>query len=941
MSRKTLVLIDGHALAYRMFFALPVQGFHTKGGEPTNAVYGFARTLLDLLDEKPAYLAVTFDQGLSGRGEMYAEYKGTREKMPDDLRLQLDRIRDLVTAFNIPILELAGYEADDVLGSVAPQAEAEDVDVHIITGDRDILQLITEHTTVQLPGKRGDKEEWDLERFRTDYELEPPQLVELKGLMGDSSDNIPGIKGVGQKTASKLIKAYGSIDGVYEHLDEVKGAMNKKLAEGRDDAFLSRELARIKRDVPVALDLSACVSHDYAYADVERVFRELEFRTLIDRLPGRPPAPAPDGAQQLSMFAMAESEAAAHAAVVPFEVVDDADTLAALVERLDAAQAITWDVETTSTDQMQARLVGIALAVDGETGYYVPVGHIPSNAPPEVTAQPDLVEGHTPPQLPLKTVIDALRPALTDPAIPKYAHNAAYDLVMMRRYGIDVQPVEFDTMIAEWVSDPSSRNLGLKNLAWVRTGVQMVHIDELIGSGKNQTTMDRVPVERAAPYAAADAALTHRLADILRPELHKKQVWKLFSEIEMPLVPVIADMEMAGVLLDVEFLHDLSADLSTRLGALQEEIYGLSGGYGEFNIGSPKQLNDVLFGKLGLPTEGLRKTTHGFSTDAATLDALKEHHPIVTLILDWRELSKLQSTYVDALPALVNPETGRLHTSFNQTGTVTGRVSSSDPNLQNIPIRTEEGRRVRRAFVAPDGHHLLAVDYSQVELRILAHYSQDAALLDAFRQGVDIHRATAAAVFHVAPGDVTYEQRSFAKSVNFGLMYGMGAFRLSRDSDLTLGEAEAFITEYFAQFPGVRAYLDASREQARQGYVETLLGRRRYFPELDESSGRRVGAQVRQRAEREAINMPIQGTAADIIKIAMIDLSQALKQGGYAARIIMQVHDELVLEVPEAELDRVTPLVVETMEAAFTLDAPLVADANVGPNWAEMRRWGK
>lgn len=941
MSRKTLVLIDGHALAYRMFFALPVQGFQTKGGEPTNAVYGFARTLLDLLDERPAYLAVTFDQGLSGRGELYPEYKGTREKMPDDLRLQLDRIRDLVTAFNMPILELEGYEADDVLGSVAPQAEAGDVDVHIITGDRDILQLITEHTTVQLPGKRGDKEEWNLERFRAEYELEPPQLVELKGLMGDSSDNIPGIKGVGEKTASKLIKAYGSIDGVYEHLDEITGAMNKKLAEGRDDALLSRELARIKRDVPVTLDLAACVSHDYAYADVERVFRELEFRTLIDRLPGRPPAAAPGGAQQLSMFAMAEAEAATHAAVVPFEVVDDADKLAALVARLDSAQAITWDVETTSTDQMQARLVGIALAVDGETGYYVPVGHIPPNAPPDVSAQPDLVEGHTPPQLPLRAVIDALRPALTNPGIPKYAHNAAYDLVVMRRYGIDVGPVEFDTMVAEWVSDPSSRNLGLKALAWVRTGLQMTPIDELIGSGKTQITMDRVPVERAAPYAAADAALTHRLADILRAELHEKQVWKLFSEIEMPLVPVIADMEMAGVLLDVDFLHDLSADLTQRLGALQEEIYSLSGGYGEFNIGSPKQLNDVLFGKLGLPTEGLRKTTHGFSTDAATLDALKDHHAIVALILDWRELSKLQSTYVDALPLLVNPETGRLHTSFNQTGTVTGRVSSSDPNLQNIPIRTEEGRRVRRAFVAPDGYQLLAVDYSQVELRILAHYSQDAALLDAFRRGVDVHRATAAAVFHVAPEAVTYEQRSFAKSVNFGLMYGMGAFRLSRDSDLTLGEAEDFITEYFAQFPGVRAYLDASREQARQGYVETLLGRRRYFPELDESSGRRAGAQVRQRAEREAINMPIQGTAADIIKIAMIDLADALQRGGYAARMILQVHDELVLEVPETELDRVTPLVIDTMEAAFTLDAPLVADANVGPNWAEMRRWAK
>ncbi len=943
MSRPTLVLIDGHALAYRMFFALPVQGFQTRGGEPTNAVYGFARTLLDLLDEKPAYLAVTFDQGLSGRGELFAEYKGTREKMPDDLRLQLNRIRDLVTAFNMPILELDGYEADDVLGSVAPQAEVEGVDVHIITGDRDILQLITDHTTVQLPGKRGDQEIWDLDRFRDEYGLEPPQLVDLKGLMGDSSDNIPGIKGVGKKTASKLIQAYGSVEGVYAHLDEVKGALQTKLAEGRDDAFLSRELARIQRDVPVTLDLSACVSHDYNYADVEQVFRELEFRSLVDRLPSRLAAPA-GNAQQLSMFEMAQAEAAEHAPVVPYEIVDNAGKLAALVARLEAAQAITWDVETTSTDQMQARLVGIALAVDGDLGYYVPVGHIPPNAPAgiaaETVAQPDLIDGHTPRQLPLKTVIDALRRSLTDPSIPKYAHNAPYDLVVMRRYGIDVQPVAFDTMVAEWVSDPSSRNLGLKNLAWVRIGVQMTKIEELIGSGKNQTTMDRVPVETAAPYAAADAALTFRLADLLRPELEEKQVWKLFSEIEMPLVPVIADMEMAGVLLDVDFLHTLSGDLSARLDDLQAKIYDVSGS--EFNLGSPKQLNDVLFNKLGLSTEGLRKTTHGFTTDAAALDALKDEHPVVALILDWRELSKLQSTYVDALPALINPETGRVHTSFNQTGTVTGRLSSSDPNLQNIPIRTEEGRRVRRAFVAPAGHQLLAVDYSQVELRILAHYSQDAALLDAFRRGVDIHRATAAAVFHVAPEKVTYEQRSFAKSVNFGLMYGMGAFRLARDSDLTLAEAEDFIAEYFAQFPGVRAYLDGSRElAARQGYLETLLGRRRYFPELDESIGRKVGYQTRQRAEREAINMPVQGTAADIIKIAMINLAHALKRGGYAARMILQVHDELVLEVPDAELERVSPLVVETMESAFTLDAPLVADAKIGPNWAEMKRWAR
>jgi DNA polymerase-1 len=940
MSRPTLVMIDGHALAYRMFFALPVQGFQTKQGEPTNAVYGFARALLDLLAQKPAYLAVTFDQGLSGRGEKYPDYKGTREKMPDDLRRQLDRIRDLVTAFNIPILEMAGYEADDVMGSVAPQAETLDVDVHLITGDRDLLQLITPHTTVELPGKRGEKsEQWDLDRFRAEYGLEPPQLVEMKGLMGDSSDNIPGVKGIGEKTAMKLIQQYSSVAGVYDHLDAIKGALHAKLANARDSAFLSRDLAQIRRDVPVTLDLAACVAHDYNFADVEAVFRELEFRSLIDSL-RRQPAGA---SQQLSMFDVAEEQAPPDEPLVPFETVDDEDKLAALVKRLESAERIAFDTEGTSTDQMSLKLAGISLAVDGETGYYIPVGHIAPNAPSSRGGdQPDLIDGYSPKQLLLKTVIDALRPALTAARIGKIAHNANFDLVVLRRYGIDVNPITFDTMVAEWVSDPGSRNLGLKSLAWVRLGAQMTEITTLIGTGKNQTTMDRVSVERVAPYAAADAVMTYRLAEVLRPELEERQVWKLFSEIEMPLVPVIADMEMAGVLLDVDYLHKLSADLSQRLGALQEEIYDLGGGYGEFNLGSPKQLNDVLFGKLGLPTEGLRKTTHGFSTDAATLEGLKGAHPIIELILNWRELSKLQSTYVDALPQMVNPETGRVHTSFNQTGTATGRVSSSNPNLQNIPIRTEEGRRVRRAFIVPKGYKLLAVDYSQVELRILAHYSQDAALLKAFHEGQDIHRATAAAVYRIPPEQVTYEQRSFAKSVNFGLMYGMGAFRLARDSDLTLAEAEQFITDYFHQFPGVRQYLDGSIAQAKkQGYLETLLGRRRYFPALDENLGRKAGYQLQQAAEREAVNMPIQGTAADIIKIAMINLSRALTAGGYAARMILQVHDELVLDVPDGELDRVAPLVIEVMESAFTLDAPLVADAKVGTNWAEMERWGK
>ncbi|MBN1201712.1 MAG: DNA polymerase I [Anaerolineae bacterium] len=944
MARPTLVLIDGHALAYRQFYALPPGRFSTSAGEPTNATYGFTRTLLDLLDERPDYLAITFDQGMSGRKELYPDYKGTRDKMPDEMRSQLDRIRQIIEAFNIPILEMDGYEADDVLGTVAPQAEALGVDVRIITGDRDLLQLITGHTVVQLPPGKFEKEPklYDLDRFREEYTIEPPELVEVKGLMGDTSDNIPGVKGVGLKTATMLITTYETIEGVYEHISEIKGAMRKKLEAGREDAFLSRELSRIRRDVPVTLDLSACVAHDYDAEQVAALFREVQFLSLIDRLPLQR-AGIPRAGQQLSMFDMGETvgETAPPVEVVPFVVVDDAARLAALVRALDTAEMIAFDVETTSLDKMQAKLVGIGLAVCGDMGYYIPLAHVPPNAPPapDEEAQPDLVAGHTPPQLRLDTVLDAIRPALTNPVIPKIGHNAGYDLVMLRRYGIDVQPITFDTMIAEWVIDPSSRFLGLKDLAGDRLGVRMTPIKDLIGSGKDQITFDRVPVEYAAPYCAADVAMPYRLVGKLQPLIEQNEALKLFNEIEMPLVPILADMEMAGVKLDVGFLRELSVDLGARLEALEAQAYAQGGG--EFNLGSPKQLNEVLFDRLNLPTEGIRKTAHGFSTAADVLESLRGEHPIIETLMAWRELSKLQSTYVDALPALVNPHTGRVHTSFNQTGTSTGRLSSSNPNLQNIPIRTEEGRRVRRAFIAPDGHKLLAVDYSQVELRVLAHYSQDAALLDAFRQGMDIHRATAAAVFGIPPDEVSYEQRRFAKAVNFGLMYGMGAFRLARDSDLTLAEAEHFIAQYFRQFPGVRAYLDGALQTARdKGYVETLLGRRRRFPELKGTTDTTRRTQAIQRAEREAINMPVQGTAADILKIAMINLDGALRAGGYRARMILQVHDELVLEVPDAELDAVAPLVITTMESAFELDARLVADAHVGSNWAEMVGYG-
>ncbi len=939
--RPVLIMIDGHALAYRQFFALPLGSFTTPDGEPTNATFGFARTLLDVLEkDDPDYLLVTFDRGLSGRDELYGDYKGTRDKMPDELRVQMERIRELVDAFNIPIMELEGYEADDILGTLARQAEEAGLDVLIVTGDRDLLQLVTEHVQVQLPGggrNKGD-EPYDLTAFAEKYEqLTPPQLVELKGLMGDSSDNIPGVKGIGEKGGIKLLQAYGTLEGIYANLDSISKGQRSKLEDGRDLAFLSRELARIREDIPVTLDLEKCVAQDYDREQVSELFRQLQFRALAGRLSASAGAAPAGGATQLSMFG---DEAPAGDTPPPPDVVDtvivrDRAGLEALVTTLRGASAVSFDTETTSTDQMAARLVGIALAVEGEAGYYIPVGHV-SPAGEGQAALLDDAGDLT--QLSLEAVLEALRGPLTDAKLPKYGHNAKYDLVVLRRSGLDVTPITFDTMIAEWLSIPDSRNKGLKNLAWVRLGVQMTEITELLGSGKSEITMDRVSIERAAPYAAADAALTHRLAGMLRDELAEKKVLDLYADLEMPLIPILADMEMAGITLDKAYLAEMSQTLAARLEELETEIHANSGGYGPFNINSPKQLNDVLFGKLQLPAEGIRKTTHGFSTSADVLEDLRDKHPIIALILEHRELTKLKGTYVDALPLLVNPATGRVHTSFNQTGTVTGRISSDNPNLQNIPVRTEMGRQIRKAFIAPEGRVLLAVDYSQVELRVLAHISQDPTLLDAFRQGQDIHRTTAAAVHGIPFEKVTYDQRRFAKSVNFGLLYGMGAFRLARDSDLTLAQAEDFIKAYFERFPRVRAYLDETKVlAAEQGYLETLMGRRRYFPELQHSGSTRTGALARQRAERQAINMPIQGTAADIMKLAMIQVHDRLRAAGHDAQMLLQVHDELVLEVAKAELEPVAALVASTMEAAFTLDAPLQADARWGHNWLEMK----
>ncbi|HPH96966.1 MAG TPA: DNA polymerase I [Anaerolineaceae bacterium] len=923
----TLYLIDGHALAYRTYFALSTAGsrWQTRSGEPTAGVFGFASVLLRLMiNDRPDYLAVAFDTGKTFRDTLFSEYKGTRAKMPDDLRTQMERIRQFVDALNIPRLEMEGYEADDVLGSVASWAAGEGLGVKIITGDRDLLQLVTDRVAVNLAGQKlSEAKDYFPADVETYLGVRPDQVVDYKALVGDTSDNIPGVSGIGEKTAINLLKTYGTLDAIYAHLEEIKGAMRSKLELGRDSAYLSQKLARIIVDLPMRVDLEQARPHRFDPQAVKALFAELEFRTLMEKVDelsalsnpkaARPPAVG----AQLNLF----GEPTALTAPPPppsdlkVKVVNTPEALRELTAELAAAGCLAFDTETTSTDPMRADLVGISIACKEGEGYYIPVGHIQGQ------------------QLPLAQVIEALRGPLTDPAVEKIGHNIKYDVLVLSRNGIQVRPLSMDTMIAEWLVDPGSRNLGLKNLAWERLGIEMTHIEELIGKGKAQITFDAVPVENAAPYAAADAERTLRLAPLLRAELQKINAQALLDELEMPLVSVLAEMERTGVALDLTFLQQMSAELGERMASLEKQVHEAAGM--PFNLNSTQQLSTVLFERLRLaPPDRRKRTASGhFSTSAEVLEELRGQHAVVDLILEYRELAKLRSTYLEALPASVNPATGRVHTSYNQTGTVTGRIASSDPNLQNIPTRTELGRKVRRAFVAAPGNVLLSVDYSQIELRIVAHISGDEAMLAAFRANQDIHAATAAAILGLPLSEVTKDQRRHAKSINFGLIYGMSAFGLTRTTDLTLGEAEDFVAAYFRQFPGVKRYLDGLRRQAsEQGYVETLMGRRRYFPALAQLTNQNL----RAREEREAINAPIQGTAADIMKKAMILLPGAIQKAGLKAKILLQVHDEMVLEVPADELHATARAVQQTMESAFPLSIPLTTEARWGYNWGEM-----
>ncbi|HEU0297707.1 MAG TPA: DNA polymerase I [Anaerolineales bacterium] len=934
----TLYLIDGHALAYRMYFALTAVGgsqrWQTSKGEPTAGIYGFARELLRIIEqEKPEYLAVAFDVGKTFRDELFPAYKGTREKMPDDLSPQIKRIRQLVDVFNIPRLEMEGYEADDVLGSVARLAAEQGLGVKIVTGDRDLLQLVNKRTVVYLAG--DDQNYIRDEDVVKKLGVLPSQVVDYKALVGDKSDNIPGVAGIGEKTAIALIEKYGTLDNIYSHIDEIENRWKTKLEANKANAFLSRDLAQIRTDLSIKLDLERAKAHELDIPSVEAFFKELEFRSLLktlEKLTGQPasdspvdssapaaaPALKPGSFGQMSMFANESPVIVAPkiASSIAVKIVDTEKKLADLVKALNKARVISFDTETTSTEEMKADIVGISLSIQEGEGYYIPTGHMAGN------------------NLPLKRVIEALKGPLTNPKIGKIAHNAKYDYIVLAKHGLHVSPLTFDTMLAEFIIDPSSRNLGLKNLAFAKLGEEMTHIEELIGKGKKQISMAEVAIESAAPYAVADAESTLRLMPLQIQELQRVNGEKLLDEIDLPLTPVLAEMEMTGISLDLPFFAETSKRLQKRMNEIEKQVYDSIGK--PFNINSTQQLSDVLFKGLKLepPDKGNKTASGHYSTSAGVLDTLRGKHPVVDLILEHRELSKIKSTYVDALQAALNSDTGCVHTSYSQTGAVTGRLSSSNPNLQNIPIRTEEGRRIRNGFVAGKGKVLLSVDYSQIELRIVAHMAQDEAMLAAFRADEDIHATTARAIYGVGPEAITKNMRRHAKAINFGLIYGMSSFGLTRTTDLTLAEAENFVKTYFQKFPGIKKYLDGIRRlAAQQGYVETLLGRRRYFPALQSKQN----VQVKNREEREAINAPIQGTAADIMKLAMLKIPPALKGAKLNAKMLLQVHDELVLECPKKELEETARIVQETMANAYKLDIPLSTDARYGDNWGEMK----
>jgi len=904
--RKRLVLVDGYGLAFRAFHALPMS-MSTAAGELTNATFGFASMLLDVLRaHQPDCVLITFDVGKSFRHVQFKDYKAHRAPMAEEMRGQMQRIREVIATLNIPIYEADGFEADDVIGTLANQAAEQGMLALIVTGDSDLLQLINENIHAVLPGAQrfGDYRLFDRQAVIDRYGFGPERLAEYKALVGDKSDNIPGVPGIGEKTAKGLIEKYPSIEEILAHVDEITPTRARNsLAENADLAYQCRELATIVTNVPVELEIERCTVGDYDREKVVGLFRMLEFRSLVNKLPDSVREP-------MQVEVVASSQQAE-----PVTVHDRAG-LEALANEIRSAEAISLDVETDSTSPITSTLVGIAIATAEDRAFYIPVMH--ASEPVADSAE----------------VLAIIGPALAAHE-NVITHHGKFDLAVMQRHGYADIRINFDTMLAAYLLGETG--IGLKDLAFRYLGWEMTPITDLIGTGKSQTTMDNVAIDEATKYAGADVEGTLRLLPVLRPQLVEREQMSLLEDIELQLVPILIGMELIGIAIDTSVLTEIDADVSQQIAEREREIYDAVGH--EFNIASTKQLGEVLFEELKLPTG--RKTKTGYSVGQEVLDGLRGAHPAVDAILLHRTLKKLKSTYIDALPLQVNPKTGRIHTNYNQTIASTGRLSSTDPNLQNIPIRTEIGRQIRRAFVADNRPEyrrfeeesvLLSIDYSQMELRIMAHCSGDPALVTAFQQGLDVHTATAAQVFSVPLDEVTSAMRSTAKTVNFGIMYGMQAYGLSRDTGMPRDQARQFIEDYMAKFKGVRDYLDRTlRDAVRLGYAESLYGRRRYLPEITSSGPRR------QAAERAAINMPLQGTASDIMKLAMIQVADKLQVSKLRGVMLLQVHDELLFETPKSELDDLRALVTETMEGVSTLSVPLGVEASWGRNWEEMR----
>jgi DNA polymerase-1 len=892
-TNKHLYLVDGHAIAYRAYFAMLRTPLTNAKGQATGAVMMFALTLLRLIQTyKCPYLAVVFDSPVpTFRHHIYEQYKANREAMPDDLKTQIPLIFKLVEAFNVVSIRQDGLEADDILAHLTRDAVKQGFDVSLVTKDKDLMQLIGPGVRMLAPETGGGLEVYGPEQVKTKMGVAPEKIRDLLALMGDSSDNVPGVAGVGEKTAIKILEKVGDIATLMVNPAAVDNPkLQAKIEAGMESLKLSLELVTLKPDVKIDVeveDLKARPVHREACIEM---FKELEFRSLLSN----------------PVFAVTET--LTHASNTAASLND----VSAMVARITAAGMVSIDTETTSTQPREAKLVGISLAVDEKDALYIPVGHV---LPTDVSRN-----------LPVDEVLALLRPVVESADIAKIGQNLKYDYQVLKNCGVIMRGIVFDTMVAAYLVDPGKRAYGLDALAADMLGLKTIPIESLIGKGAAQKSFAEVSIDDATRYSTEDVVLPIKLRALLQPMLDERNVAALFRDVEIPLVTVLADMEWQGIMLDSSLLGGLSVEARSKLETIRADIYQLAGE--ELNLNSPKQISEVLFDKMGLPKS--KKTKTGLSTDVDALEKLAPDFPIARRILDYREVQKLLSTYIDALPGQVCAASGRLHSSFNQTIAATGRLSSTNPNLQNIPVRTDEGRRIREAFVAPMGHEIVSADYSQIELRILAHVAQDPILIQAFHEDRDIHAQTASAIYGVFPEMVTPEMRRAAKTINFGLMYGMGPLNLARQLGISFKEAQTFIDTYFMQFPSIHGYMDATIARVREvGYAETLLGRRRYLPDISAEN-----RQVREGAERTAINTPIQGTAADIIKIAMINIHHSMPVEFPDARLLLQVHDELVFEAPDAQVSSFRTWVSQAMSSAFTLDVPLKVDAGAGANWS-------